>query len=558
MSAAFFMKLDSGAWGVRVEGAIEVGQAVLVTKRDATTKTVTITGIVGSSNGQTFCEITDADGSVPDHAPAAPKPARPAFAPTSEQTHILELFLTGQSLAIQAGAGTGKTSTLVHIAENTEKVGQYIAFNRAIVDDSAQKFPRNVTCSTAHQLARQAVGHLYSRRLNNSRRLKSHELAGILRIDPLNVTTYTDETKTLSPSFLAGLVMRGIEKFCQSADREPSFRHIPHVDNLDAPSVPERPTSKAVNEFVGRQLEPAMQRAWKDIRRVDGALPFRHSHYLKMWQLSGPHIASDFILFDEAQDASPVMVDIIRQQAHAQIVWVGDSQQEIYGWAGAINALASVPSDQTAFLTQSFRFGEAIADTANICLSALRAQLRLSGTPSIASEVGPVAEPHAILCRTNATAVREVLRYMRDGKRPHLIGGGGEIAAFARAARDLMNGRSTDHPELSCFDSWGEVTEYVEFDQQGSDLKLMVKLVDEFGVQVILEALDSQASEADSDVVISTAHKSKGREWRTVQLAGDFKDDPQGEELRLLYVACTRAQITLDITLVKYLGEQAA
>ena len=62
--------------------------------------------------------------------------------------------------------------------------------------------------------------------------------------------------------------------------------------------------------------------------------------------------------------------------------------------------------------------------------------------------------------------------------------------------------------------------------------------------------------EADgADLVISTAHKSKGREWKSVRLMDDFlRSSPSGEsnagpdpsELRLLYVALTRAKEQLD------------
>ena len=51
--------------------------------------------------------------------------------PTPEQDAIRALFSTGESLAIEAGAGTGKTATLKMLAEDApEKRIQYVAFNR--------------------------------------------------------------------------------------------------------------------------------------------------------------------------------------------------------------------------------------------------------------------------------------------------------------------------------------------------------------------------------------------------------------------------------------------
>lgn len=470
------------------------------------------------------------------------------FSPTAEQQAALDLFATGQSLAIEAGAGTGKTSTLKLLAESTTRRGQYIAFNKAIVDESKEKFPANVACNTAHSLAFRAVGKRYSERLRSSKRMRSLDIARRLGIDPLVVTDYVGQRKVLSPAFLAGLAMKGVVKFCQSADEAPTYRHAPYVEGLDAPG-----TGKGeVNKYVGKWIETAMVKAWADATDVEGSLPYRHDYYLKQWQLETPIIYADFILFDEAQDANPVMVAIVSAQTHAQLVFVGDSQQQIYTFTGAVNALASVPAANRTFLTQSFRFGPDIAEMANDVLTQLDAELRITGTDQVASVVAPVAQPDVILTRTNAAAVRCLFNGMAASLKVHLVGGGSDIISFARAAQIIMDGGKVDHPELACFDSWGEVLEYVAQDEQGGDLRLLVSLVMEFTPGRIIEALERMPREADADLIVSTAHKSKGREWNAVQLGDDFPLEPKGEELRLLYVAVTRARRELDITAVGF------
>lgn len=467
--------------------------------------------------------------------------------PTAEQLNALELFLGGGSLAIQAGAGTGKTSTLRLLAESTKLHGQYIAFNKAIVVEAGSKMPGTVACNTAHSLAFREVGRKYAHRLQGGR-MRSSDLARRLGLSDLWVTRQDQERKRLSAPYLAGLTMRTVTRFCQSADLVPdALKHAPYIDGIDVP-----PGAWENNEYVRRAIQPAVQRAWKDLQEEHGTLPYRHDHYLKQWQLSGPRIGADFILFDEAQDANPVMTAIVSAQKHAQLVWVGDSQQQIYSFTGAVNALAEVPADQQAFLTQSFRFGPAIADMANRCLEKLDAELRITGTPAISSVVCDFDDPDVVLTRTNATAVQTVLGGLQEGKRVHLVGGAKEIVSFAKAAETLMQGGRTDHPELACFDSWSEVRDYVEQDEQGGELRLLVKLVDDFTVPVILDALDSVTPEANADLIVSTAHKSKGREWSAVKLAGDFAPEPADEELRLLYVAVTRAKHRLDCSAIDF------
>lgn len=464
--------------------------------------------------------------------------------PTAEQLEALRLFASGKSLAIEAGAGTGKTSTLRLLAESTPRRGQYIAFNKSIVTEAGSKMPSTVRCNTAHSLAMREIGRQYAHRLDSGR-MRSDDIARRLRLDPIHLRTQDGEGKSLSAGYLAGLVMRSVVSFCQSADPEPTRRHVPYIEGIDIP-----PGAYDNNRLVAKAIEPAMRRAWEDLMDLHGSLPYRHDHYLKAWQLSGPRISADYILFDEAQDANPVMVAIVAAQTHAQLVWVGDSQQQIYTFTGAVNALEKVPAHGRTFLTQSFRFGPAIATVANGILAAARAELRLKGTESIPSRVGKAANPNVVLTRTNAAAVRRVLSARKAGISVHLVGGGTEVVSFAKAAQMLMDGRRTDHHELACFETWNEVLDYVDQDEQGGELRLLVALITEFGVDTILEALDRMPREAEADLVVSTAHKSKGREWDAVELGDDFPEEPKGEELRLLYVACTRAKLLLDISAV--------
>lgn len=471
--------------------------------------------------------------------------------PTTEQRDALELFSGGIGLAIEAGAGTGKTTTLQLLGRSTSRVGQYVAFNRAIVEESKRKMPSNVGSSTAHSLAMRAVGHRFRHRLGGGR-MRGDQIARKLGVDPI-VITYGTQRKVLQPGFLAGHLMRGIRRFCQTADPAPTALHIGYIDGIDLPRA-DGGRNYDNNNLVRDALAPLLPRAWSDLTRPDGELPFTHDHYLKLWERSGPVINADFVLFDEAQDAAPVMLSIVEQQEGAQLVFVGDSQQQIYEWRGAVNALQAVPSDARTFLTQSFRFGPAIAELANLVLDELGAELRLVGTGSIPSRVEVLDKPDAILCRTNAEAISQVLTLQQLGTRTHLVGGADDVASFARAAEKLMRGEAVYHPELACFTSWGEVKEYVAHDALGDELALLVKLVEDFGVAVILRALDNVIPEHLAEVTVSTAHKAKGREWETVQLASDFdvpedRSGPSESEWRLLYVALTRARHVLDMRL---------
>lgn len=489
------------------------------------------------------------------------------FAPTDEQAAVVELFGQRLHLAVSAGAGTGKTSTLRLLAASAPgRPGQYVAFNRAIVEEARQRMPPNVTVSTAHSLAFRAIGRNYAHRLDGDR-MRSTELARRLKVDPLYVR-YAGTTKVLQPAKLASLALRSIAVFCNSADPEPGPQHVPWLDGIDG--VNDRGVRESHNNRrVAEHLAPALGRAWADLLRFDGELPYTPDCYLKAWQLGTPVVPADFILFDEAQDASPVMESIVRRQDHAQLVVVGDENQAIYEWRGAVDALSRFRADARCHLTESFRFGPAIAAVANRLLDDLGADIRLVGRGE-PGRVGAVAAPNCTLSRTNAEALRAVVTAQVQGRRVHLVGGtgkqGADLRSFVENAALLgAPNKKGDkvappagvpwHRDLACFTSWQEVLLYVEEDPSGTELKLWVGLIEEFGTSAILGALTSLVDEPAADVVVSTAHKAKGREWPTVALAGDFPDSYEPPELRLLYVACTRAERELDNRAVGYFGQ---
>ena len=64
-------------------------------------------------------------------------------------------------------------------------------------------------------------------------------------------------------------------------------------------------------------------------------------------------------------------MDELRAREIHRVGRVGDSQQQIYTFTGAINALAQVGAEQRTFLTKSFRFGPKIAEVANDVLDLL-------------------------------------------------------------------------------------------------------------------------------------------------------------------------------------------
>lgn len=462
---------------------------------------------------------------------------------TGEQQDILDAYRQGNRLVVEALAGTGKTTTLKAIAGiHPGRPGCYLAFNKAIVASAEAGFPGAVHVTTAHALAYQAVGHVYKHRLpgNGTPRVSAQRMATVLKVKAASLAT-----GTLNPVVIVRMAQATVARFIKSPDRELGGEHIP--DRILAVHDPLE---------IRAVVLPVADRIWEDLTSKTGRFFFTHDVYLKMWALTDPILPYSYILFDEAQDSDPVIAQIVARQT-AQTIYVGDQNQAIYGWRGAVDAMGAVKGATRLPLTKSFRFGPAIAEQANEWLAQLGSKHRVVGHDPINSSVGQLEAARAILCRTNGTALGWVLAFQERGVRVALAPGdrsaGKDIQRFAWAALDLMRGEGTDHPDLVGFTTWSELLAFVDEEEDTADLKRLVGIVNRVGPAGVIDAIKRLSLESQAEVTVSTAHKAKGLEWDTVKVADDFvppdrdeDEEPEDADRMLAYVTVTRAKRVLD------------
>jgi len=467
------------------------------------------------------------------------------FEPTEEQEVCRKAFASGDDMVISAYAGSGKTATLSLLAaDDKDSRIAFMAFNKSIATDAAKKFPDNTDCKTAHSHAYRAVmmgreGAAYADRLSGPR-IYAKQHAQILGIR--SGLEFGDDV-VLSPYNLAVKVQETVRNFCYSADTEPQWNHVPFVPGADMAEL---------REFI----LPLARKMWAEKINPNGRVAFTHDDYFKIWSLSQPRLPYDVIMVDEAQDSNPALISVVANQRQAQKVLVGDANQQIYAWRGAVDAMTDFNAKHRCYLTKSFRFGEAVAEEANKWLTLLGNEVPLQGFEQMDSKVQAIVDDaDAILCRTNAEAIHQAIRAGQVDKSYSIVGGTEDIKRFAESAAVLMQGQTfgVKHPDLIAFKNWGAVKEFVE--EEGGSLKVLVKLIDEHGPEQIIDVCDRAVPEGRGEVTISTAHKAKGREWDRVKIATDFKEPVNEDgsdgtlnrsEMMLAYVSVTRAQQVLD------------
>ena len=190
-------------------------------------------------------------------------------------------------------------------------------------------------------------------------------------------------------------------------------------------------------------------------------------------------------------------------------------------------------------------------------VSSRKTAVRGQGTiGSIIVEAPMVAPPvDAFLCRKHVSAIWHLAAGVEAGHRPSIRMSPAEIVAYADGADRLLDGRRAYRPAaFSLFETWKDAQTFAR-SAAGADLLPVVRIVDEFGTGYLHSLAQRITPEAQADYVISTVHRAKGLEWKRVKVINDFlfkyvdgRLTVEEDELRLLYVACTRAQHVLDVS----------
>ena len=398
------------------------------------------------------------------------------YAVTDEQQVTIDWAHDKGSQKIEACAGAGKTSTLGAISETLmlqSKRGLYIAFNKSIAEEAQSKMPRNVTARTAHSLAyrEKAIPFQQAGKLG---RCYPSTIARALNISPIQPMTATS---------IADVALSAVTKFCYSADDEILEHHVSMYDFAKA--------GFDDNDMLAIRITilSYARMLWERMINLNDPMPITHDVYLKLWCLDKPVLNYDFILFDEAQDANPVLVDLVLRQ-HAALMFVGDRYQQIYSWRGATNAMQNVQM-QTNNLTQSFRFGENVAGVANeILRTQLSVDSNIRGFGAIQSTIArlDIDNTDCIISRTNAGMFKNIFDAVDMGHSPYVNGGVFPILSLFEGIERLQSGKRSDHSDLRIFENMTQFTEFTE-STAGSDMKVPMRLIAEHGLDSLVSTI---------------------------------------------------------------------
>jgi len=449
---------------------------------------------------------------------------------SKEQKLIISSSLKTPLIKINALAGTGKTTTLIFVAEsNPDDNILYMVFNKANQLEAVKVFPENVEPRTVHSLAYRAVAQNTNINLNNIVKYSYKEIADMYDID------YNQ----------AFFVFKAFEEYCNGESLE-----FNRKDSISKKMFKDMDTGKIppTYSFLLKKFHLLL---------VDGN--FSHSYTMAM--------------IDESQDTNLVTLAIFNLLKIDKKVYVGDDNQRIYSFRGSKNIFNYV-NGLDLFLSETYRSNKKIVNFANIVLKRFK-DYPVDMTTNV-KDKNKISDT-AYVSRTNSSLIVKMDNLISDGKKFKTIREPSDIFSLVL---DLYHFKHREffkiktNRYLKKFKNIEEVEDYADM-TDSTELITALKILKKFGKKLFdIKAIADKYfydRALKVNIFLTTAHTSKGLEWDKVIIVDDFKEfstivskakfksvkkfrnkidkiNPEIiDEINLMYVAITRARQDIEI-----------
>jgi len=464
------------------------------------------------------------------------------------------------SCVLEAVAGAGKTTTLIKALELMTGSIFFGAYNKKIAEEIKTRAPQKAKLfiSTMH-----AAGFGMWRRVAGSVKVDNAKCRTIFRDAAGRNPQYAPfETQVLQ---LVSYAKQAAIGAISSADDNQAWLDL--IEHFDIDTVE---NDALVISLAKKTLQRSIEQDMKVID-FDDMIYAPLVHKVKAYEY-------DWVLIDEAQDTNAARraLSLMMLKRGGRLVAVGDRHQAIYGFTGAdadaLDLIAAAVSAKRLPLTVTYRCPKAVVEYARKYVSHITAHESapegavVNLAPEV--EITTVAKPgDAILCRFNAPIVKMAYQFIAAGIPAKVEGReiGTGLKTLARRWKSksfdaLLNHLDTHlERESAKYRAKEQESKSVAVEDRVNCLKLLITRVQASKVKYTdpVEALCTEIDKiftdnvGDESVLLSSIHKSKGREWTNVYWLQTGpskwarKDWELDQETNLCYVAATRAKTQL-------------
>ena len=484
------------------------------------------------------------------------------------------------NLAIDAVAGSGKTTTLVEVSNRLPRSKRvvFLAFNKHIVNELQSRM-QGVECKTIHSLGYGACAAGYTR---GKIRMDEHKVGDL--IDQM-LDTAQDVPLAVFGQFkkvVREIVDKGRLTLCDLGNTRAVDAMLDHFGILADLVTAAQNADVGVDYLVTRAIKVArkvLDRS-NDLYTRKGVIDFTDMIYLPAAKAL-PVKKYDVVLIDEAQDLNAAQLTVVLAAAgnRGRIIAVGDPKQAIMGFSGAANDSFDNIVERTRAkvlpLSLCYRCPTSHLDMARELVPHIEAAPNAAEgqieriTFDLAHQI--VREGDLFICRRNAPLIGAALKLIAKGVQARVRGrniAAGLVKMIDDASKitvaDSGSWRATFTKQLTrLIDIKIEMLaakEHTEIAQetvrdQGECVFTFLDGAPEIGdVETLKTRLEALFADEGAAVWLSSIHRAKGLEADRVLILDPDRieitrkgmlDWQREQERNLHYVALTRAKKSL-------------
>lgn len=481
--------------------------------------------------------------------------------PSKYQEQIyLHQVTTNKNIAIEAGPGSGKTTTIIEASKLVPygKKSLFLAFNKSIVAELKKKLPTTVDCSTMHSMGARAIYAYYP----GDKSIKPDKQIEF-------ITPFYKNAKSQREKWSAVYLVDRILSLARATMTPPKREEMEEMVEkyaLDADDGHINIACKALRKLYQYNDDP--DRYHVDIDFQDMIeMPVRNQ------EIKVP--SYDFVFVDEAQDLSKLdqlFVKRLVKPVTGRKIVVGDPKQSIYGFRG------SDPASFESFVNEA----NTIKLPLSICYRSTKAIVKNAqgvypdiepfegneeGVEPRTGTIAEIQEGDMVLCRNTRPLIVVFLMLIQEGKKAYIVGKDMEKGLLALLA-PYDSSAATSEIKMQLVGHLDRVSEslkakgilkpqnHPKYAAIEEKLQILYLLFDKFTyVYEVEEFIELIFEDDDRDgVALMTIHKSKGLENDRVFVIEEFDNKPlipspyavtadqKRQERNLKFVAYTRAR----------------
>jgi len=490
-----------------------------------------------------------------------------AFHPSAQQATFLDWCQNGSgSCVLEAVAGSGKTTTLLHAVPLLAGQVAIMAYNKKIADEIGSKLvARGIDWQKAQAGTVHSFGFKALRKALPGVKVEGSKVSDIVDAVKASLNPAIDAKALCKVVGLAKQVGVGITSDANDIDVWAGI--IEHHD-IDLGEAELSAFAAACYRVLAISNDNRAVIDFDDMVYLPLLLK------LRFWQF-------DVVMVDEAQDTNATRRMLARAmlKPRGRLIAVGDRAQAIYGFTGADNdSLDLIRAEFRAIdlpLTTTYRCPKSVVEFAQQWVSHIHAaETAPQGSVSGMSMESFMAAPGeieglqqaAILCRNTKPLVSLAMRLIRRKVACRVEGRdvAEQLKKLVRRWKVAYTSQLVERLEayrVREIEKAKAAKKDARIEQVNDTVDTILVIVDECNANGQMKVEDVAAQidtlfgdNVSSMLVLSTIHKSKGREWGNVywlDRAGlcpsKFArlDWQKAQESNLQYVAATRAMVNL-------------